>query len=73
MEDGVSGIACGLIFLLRNGFTDGDEEEILKNIDMFIKSKFYTLPDDNFYTGRKGVEFYFKLRLHEMNVGDFKY
>jgi hypothetical protein len=33
VNDGLLGIGCGMIWLLRNGFVDGDEDEVLQEID----------------------------------------
>lgn len=33
LEEGLCGVGCGLVYLLRNGFVEGNEDEILGNID----------------------------------------
>lgn len=33
LEDGILGLGCGIIYLLRNGFIGGDEDDILGDID----------------------------------------
>ena len=33
LKDGILGIACGVVYLLRNGFIEGDEDEILAEVD----------------------------------------
>jgi hypothetical protein len=33
VNDDLLGIGCGMIWLLRNGFVDGDEDEVLQEID----------------------------------------
>ena len=62
LENGLSGIACGLLFLLRNGYIGGDEDVIMRQIDHFIQAKYVSLSEDYFFTGRKGVDFYFHYR-----------
>ena len=36
LENGILGIACGLIYLLRNNILEGEEDEILSEIDSFL-------------------------------------
>ena len=62
LENGLSGIACGLLFLLRNGYVEGEENIIMSQIDHFIQSKYDHLSADDFFTGREGLDFYFRYR-----------
>lgn len=62
LEEGMTGVACGLLFLLRNGYIDGDEDEVMRSIDRFIESRYSSLTVDDFFEGRGGVDFYFSLR-----------
>ncbi|MDH6533772.1 glycosyltransferase [Parabacteroides sp. 52] len=36
IKNGLLGIGCGLIWLLRNGFVEGDEDEVLGEIDSHV-------------------------------------
>lgn len=62
LENGLSGIACGLLFLLRNGYVEGEENIIMSQIDHFIQSKYNHLSTDDFFTGQEGLDFYFRYR-----------
>ena len=44
IKNGLLGIGCGLIYLLRNNFAEGDEDEILESLDMKVSSSilYYT-------------------------------
>lgn len=44
----LSGIGCGLIYLLKNGFVKGDEDEILKHIDYRLCSQCFAWSDSSF-------------------------
>lgn len=33
LDNGILGIVCGIVYLLRNGFVEGDENEVLESID----------------------------------------
>jgi glycosyltransferase involved in cell wall biosynthesis len=41
ITDGLLGIACGIVYLIRKGWVTGDEDEVLLDVDAFIKSAFY--------------------------------
>lgn len=62
LEEGITGIACGILFLLRNKYVDGDEEVVMKSIDHFILTRYPSLLSDDFFEGRNGVDFYLLLR-----------
>lgn len=64
LENGLSGIACGLLFLLRNRYIEGEENIVMNQIDQFIRSKYAFLDDGDFFTGRGGVDFYFRYRYN---------
>ncbi|HCC50780.1 MAG TPA: hypothetical protein DEQ30_00955 [Porphyromonadaceae bacterium] len=38
MTDGLCGLGCGLMYLLRNGFVKGDEDIILEDIDYAVQT-----------------------------------
>ncbi|MDR1371432.1 MAG: hypothetical protein LBJ72_15120, partial [Dysgonamonadaceae bacterium] len=38
MKDGLCGLGCGFMYLLRNGFVGGDEDVILEDVDMAVRS-----------------------------------
>ena len=40
LEDGLFGFVCGLVYLLRNGFVEGDEDEVLAEVDQFLLGNF---------------------------------
>lgn len=63
LEEGMAGVACGILFLLRNGYIDGDEDEVMRGIDRFILAGYSSLPVDDFFEGRGGVDLYLSLRL----------
>ena len=58
----MAGGACGILFLLRNGYIDGDEDEVMRSIDRFILAGYSSLPFDDFFEGRGGVDLYLSLR-----------
>lgn len=62
LEEGMAGVACGILFLLRNGYIDGDEDEVMRSIDRFILAGYSSLPFDDFFEGRGGVDLYLSLR-----------
>jgi len=62
LEEGMAGVACGILFLLRNRYIDGDEDEVMRSIDRFILARYSSLPIDDFFEGRDGVDFYLSLR-----------
>lgn len=62
LERGVLGIACGLVYLLRNKFVEGEEDVILEEIDRFLFCKLVCLiskPDFDWY----GWLYYCRIRL----------
>ena len=48
---------------MRNGYIDGDEDEVMRGIDRFILAGYLSLPVDDFFEGRGGVDLYLSLRL----------
>lgn len=46
---GLCGIGCGLIYLLRNQFVEGDEDEILEDLDQTISSCLQASLDNSYY------------------------
>jgi hypothetical protein len=62
VNDGLLGIACGLRWLLRNGFVDGDEDEILQEIDdMILRTIIFQR--DTREVDRKGQLYYLCRRI----------
>lgn len=62
LNDGLLGLACGLIYLLRNEMTEGDEDEILSDIDSMSYKKINQLDDDE-DNDWHGWLYYFRLRI----------
>lgn len=62
LENGLCGIAFGLLFLLRNNYVEGDEEIVMKQIDCFLRKRYTELEEEDFFTGRAGIDFYFQCR-----------
>jgi glycosyltransferase involved in cell wall biosynthesis len=58
LEKGLSGLCCGLIYLSRNGFMEVKNENFLHDFNQYIDEKYPLLEDDNFYYGKKGVDYY---------------
>lgn len=48
-ENGLGGLGCGLIYLLRNGFVDGAEDEVLSDLDSLSIRFSHTWSSDNIY------------------------
>ncbi|MCK9414968.1 MAG: galactosyltransferase-related protein, partial [Prolixibacteraceae bacterium] len=62
LENGLIGIGCGLIYLIQNNFVEGDEDEILSEIDSCLINKLlFSLDykDIDWY----GFLYYFRLRI----------
>lgn len=66
LDNGVLGIACGIIYLLRNKFVEGDENNVLGNIDELFLMHLtrHTDADD---IDRYGWLHYFRLRLSSVS------
>lgn len=62
LNNGLLGLGCGLIYLLRSKMVEGDEDEILSRIDSMTYKKLNQLDDDgdvDWY----GWLYYFRLRI----------
>jgi glycosyltransferase involved in cell wall biosynthesis len=59
LEEGLSGLCCGLIYLLCNRFIEA-EGNILEDINNCIEKGYLFLDNDSFYHGKKGVDYYKK-------------
>lgn len=46
LKNGLLGIGCGLIYLLRNGLVEGEEDEVLADIDQTLSSAHISLEDE---------------------------
>lgn len=64
LRDGVLGIACGVVYMIRNKFIEGNEDEILFEIDQMLYRKLFGLDDETrvtwydwFYFSRKRLSF----------------
>lgn len=67
-RDGLLGIGCGLIYLLRNGFVEGDEDEVLTEIDEVVKEKLNSKKNDDSWSFReKDLQEYLYLRMNRNN------
>lgn len=62
LEEGILGIACGVVYLLRNGFVEGDEDEVLDEIDGLLFWHLLYLTDEN-TVDWYGWFYYSRLRL----------
>lgn len=65
LENGLCGIGCGLIYLLRNGLVEGDEDEVLSEIDQTLSKVMGNIQtkDMRFMYGITGWIHYLRLRL----------
>lgn len=74
LDNGILGIACGIAYLLRNGFVEGDENEVLESIDELFLMHLTNCPDAD-DIDRYGWLHYFRLRLSSVSLGqaDRKY
>jgi hypothetical protein len=57
LEDGLSGLCCGLMYLSRNRFVEIDDS-LLKAMDNYIEAGYSHLDDDGFSRGKRGVDYY---------------
>lgn len=62
LKDGILGIACGIVYLLRNGFIEGDEDEILAEVDELFFRNLVCLTDES-VVDWYGWLYYSRLRL----------
>lgn len=46
LKEGLLGVGCGLIYLLRNNFVTGDEDEVLFDIDQSLFTALVSVQDD---------------------------
>lgn len=46
LQNGLLGIGCGLVYLLRNHFVEGDEDEILEELDSLYFAAFFHITDE---------------------------
>lgn len=68
-RDGLCGIGWGLYYLIRNGFIEGDADDILEELDAIVASfDPNDCTDDSFETGNAGVEFYIASRRGDIPV-----
>jgi lantibiotic modifying enzyme len=64
MEDGLCGLGCGFMYLLRNGFVRGDEDVILEDVDMAVRSAVSDCNEDaGWSSGLCGIFAYLVMRL----------
>lgn len=71
LENGLIGIGCGLIYLIQNNFVEGDEDEILSEIDSCLINKLLfssDYKDIDWY----GFLYYFRLRISYNHPDDRK-
>jgi len=62
-HDGLSGIAWGFLYLIKNKFIDADENELLEDIDQYIMETDITKCEDfSFSNGLAGIICYFSCR-----------
>ena len=73
-ENGLTGIGWGISYLVRNGFIEGDIDEILEEIDITLSHKLNeSLPGDKFEKkNESGYHTYLKLRrnLRKWHAGN---
>lgn len=62
LEEGLLGIACAGVYLLRNGFMEGDEDEVLAEIDDWLFKSLYSWIDEESIDWH-GWLYYSRLRL----------
>lgn len=62
LDNGLFGLGCGLIYLLRNRMVEGDEDEILSCIDDMAFRKILHFAEDE-DIDRQGWLRYFRLRI----------
>lgn len=68
LDNGILGLACGIVYLLRNGFVEGDENEVLESIDELFLMHLANHPDAD-KIDRYGCLHYFRLRLSSVSWG----
>lgn len=72
VQNGLLGIGCGVIWLLRNGFVEGDEDEILEEIDAIV---FHEIDSDqkNKKLDWIGLFYYLQKRINHASIQLNKY
>lgn len=64
LENGLCGIAWGILYLVQNGFIKGDINDILEDIDKKIMERdLRRITDLSFEKGLKGIYYYVNSRL----------
>lgn len=57
--DGIIGIGWGIEYLIHNGFMEGDEDDVLEDIDQrVVEINVKRLQDDSLFTGLEGIAHY---------------
>jgi len=71
-ENGMLGIGCGFDYIISKGFVDADSDEILSEIDLFVRNIIDGRPVDNlgFGKGVCGVGYYLYHRLKNRKDND---
>ena len=65
-EDGLCGIGWGILWLLRNGYMEGDPDEVLADVDNKIMERdLRRITDGSFRFGLGGISYYIEERLDE--------
>ncbi len=65
-EDGLCGIGWGILWLLRNGYMEGDPDEVLADVDRKIMERdLRRITDGSFRFGLGGISYYIEERLDE--------
>lgn len=70
LKNGILGVGCGLIYLLRNGLVEGNENEILFEIDQMLLGALIHLEDET-EVDWYGWLYYFHLRMLSPDYSDF--
>lgn len=67
--NGIAGIGTALIFLVQEGFLEGDLNEVLSEFDDFLFNRIYftNYEDLSLETGLMGLGYYFIYRVKNMN------
>lgn len=72
LEKGLCGLGCGLIYMIRNGLIEGDENEILEELDRIVRFNIvqYGNTKVSFWKGIYGWMYYLRKRItkHETNT-----
>ena len=68
IKKGLLGIGMGIMYLLRNHFTDGDEDEVLEDIDMAVSDSLVNFKDDSDYDWDGILDYLRKRALNPINT-----